>query len=91
MSEIVIHEPLKYVRNVAVNNLRHSDMPVIRHQVELLRLHACRVHGLPFKIFLCSFGVGSRLSLLGHGLDRGGSVYGLLSTSHIGQPIAVYR
>lgn len=75
-----------FLRNIAVDDLRHRDVTTFRHEVKALRLHTRRRQVVPFQIILCKLGVGSSFGLFRYSLYGRGSVDGFLSASHIGQP-----
>lgn len=53
------------LRDIAVDDLSHSNMATVRHQIECLCLHTRRGHCSPLQISLIQLGVGYLLCLLG--------------------------
>jgi hypothetical protein len=57
------------VRNVAVNDLGHGDMAIVRGEVEGLGLDIRRIHALPFQIISSELRIFGGLSLFGDRSD----------------------
>lgn len=74
------------IRNVAVDDLRKTDVAVVRHQIEALGLDTGRLHGRPLQVIAGKFGKRSLFGFFGHRLDRRRAVDGLLSAGDVGQP-----
>lgn len=74
------------LRNVAVNNLRHSESALIGEEVKGLRLDVGPFHLLPLQIVAADFGVGSLFGFFSHRSDGGRAVDGLLRAGDIGDP-----
>lgn len=72
--------------DIAVYNLGHTQLSIVRNHVEGLGLDASRSHGLPFQIVSSEFGIGSRLCFLSDRLDGRRAIDGLLGAGDIGQP-----
>lgn len=74
-----------FLRHIAVDDLRESDVAAVRLYVECLRLDTGRVHGLPFQVVARDFGIRRRLSFFSYRSDGRRAVDGFLGAGDIGQ------
>jgi hypothetical protein len=73
-------------RNIAVDDLYHTDVAAVGHEVPGLSLDAGRVDCVPLHVIPGQLGVGLCLCLLANGLDGRGSIDGFLGAGNVGQP-----
>ena len=74
------------VHNVGVDDLRESDVALLRHEIEAEALDRGRVHSVPFHVIASELGVWGLNGLLSDRADGGWAIDGLLGAGDIGQP-----
>jgi len=74
-----------------MDDLGKGNMPAIRKAVELLRLHAGRLHICPSQVVICELSIWDCFCLLCYGLDGRRAVDGLFGAHHIGHPTRQIR
>lgn len=77
-----------FLRDVAVDDLRHANGALVGEEVKGLGLDIGPFHLLPLQVIAANLGIGSRLGLFGDGLDGRRAVYWLLGARDIGDSVA---
>jgi hypothetical protein len=73
-----------YSRDVVVDDLQEARVSSLGEEVEGLRLDVGVVERHPLEVLLGQLGIGGLTSLLAHGLDGIGAVFGLLGAGNRG-------